>query len=97
MKVTLAPKALRDLKDIGDYIAYDNRDRARDFVRELRARCDKISQSPQSGRARDSIIPGFRSIPFKRYVIFYTLSDVVRVERVLHSARDLKQALDDKT
>jgi toxin ParE1/3/4 len=37
-----------------------------------------------------------RSLPFRRYVIFYTLgADSVRIERVLHGARDVAALFDD--
>jgi len=46
------------------------------------------------GRTRDELVPGLRSLPFGRYVIFYrALDDGSEIVRVLHGARDLRRAL----
>jgi toxin ParE1/3/4 len=43
------------------------------------------------GRARPGLYTGLRSLPFQRYVIFYTADgDNVRIERILHGARDIE-------
>ena len=45
---------------------------------------------PRAAPRRDDLLPGMRMVPFKRYLIFYTLSDdEARIERILHGARDL--------
>jgi toxin ParE1/3/4 len=42
------------------------------------------------GRSRDELLPGLRSFPFGRYILFYLpLTDGVDLIRVLHSARDI--------
>jgi toxin ParE1/3/4 len=39
---------------------------------------------------RDDLADGLRSIPFGAYLIFYRLyTDEIRIERVLHGARNL--------
>lgn len=96
MRVAFAPAATRDIEEIGDYIHADNPAAALRFIRALRARCAKIGGAPKSGVARPSLWPGLRSLPFRRYVIFYTLgADSVRIERVLHGARDVAALFDD--
>ena len=50
---------------------------------------------PMMGRARPEIAPDLRSLPFKRYVIYYLpLHDGIDVVRILHSARDLDGLLE---
>ncbi|ESQ86792.1 hypothetical protein ABAC460_22335 [Asticcacaulis sp. AC460] len=96
MKLIIAPLARLDLLEIGDYIASDNIPRAETFVSELMDRCESLLNAPLSGRPRYDLLPGFRSVPYGRYVIFYTLSDaVVRIERILHGARNLAAIFDN--
>ncbi|MDP2786841.1 MAG: type II toxin-antitoxin system RelE/ParE family toxin [Pseudomonadota bacterium] len=80
----------RDLEEIGDYIARDNPVRAVSFIRELRTRCERLTDQPLTAPLRPEFGEGVHMLPFGRYLIFYTVSDnSIRVERVLHSARNL--------
>lgn len=89
--VTFSPKSRQDLLDIGDYIAKDSRANARQFVGKLMAQCQRIGHAPLAYTNREDLIPGLRMAPLGRYVIFFrVLGDVVRIERVLHSARDVR-------
>lgn len=89
MALTFAPAAVQDIEDIGDYIAADNPSAAYRFVTDLRARCSGLISAPRSGAPRPELWAGLRSVPFRRYVIYYTLEgDAVRIERILHGARD---------
>ena len=88
--VTFSPKSRQDLLDIGDYIAKDSRANARRFVGKLKEQCQRIGQSPLGYTSREDLAPGLRMAPMGHYVIFFrVLGDVVRIERVLHGARDL--------
>ena len=88
--VTFSPKSRQDLLDIGDYIAKDGRANARRFVGKLMEQCERISHAPLAYTGREDLAPGLRMAPMGRYVIFFRLlGDVVRIERVLHGARDL--------
>lgn len=90
-RLEFSPEATADLADIGGYIARDNPERARTFVDELEARCAGLIEYPDTGRARADLAPGLRSKPHGDYLIFYTPSEeVVRIERVLHGARDVE-------
>lgn len=87
-------EAKADLLDISIYIARDNPGRAQSFVDELEARCADLLVFPDSGRARPELAPDLRSKPHGRYIIFYTPArDTVRIERILHGARDLEAEL----
>ena len=88
--VTFSPKSRQDLLEIGDYIAKDSRANARRFVGKLMEQCQRIGQSPLGYSSREDLAPGLRMAPMGRYVIFFrVLDDMVRIERVLHGARDL--------
>lgn len=89
-KVTFSPKSRQDLLEIGDYIAKDNRTNARRFVNKLIAQCERIGASPMAYVGKHDLVPGLRMAALGRYVIFFrVLDDMVRIERVLHSARNL--------
>jgi toxin ParE1/3/4 len=88
--VAFSPKSRQDLLDIGDYIAKDSRADARRFVAKLIEQCRKIGRAPLGYGGRDDLAPGLRMAAVDRYVIFFRVVDgVVRIERVLHGARNL--------
>lgn len=95
MSVVFAPAASRDLEEIGDYIHAENPAAAMRLIAALRTRCARIANAPRGGTPRFNLWPGLRSVPFRRYVIFYTLDgNRVRIERILHGARDIDAIFD---
>ena len=85
---------MQDLAEIGDYIARDSRANAQRFVAKLIDQCRRIGNAPMGYPGREDLAPGLRMAPLGGYVIFFrVLDDVVRIERVLHGARDLPRAL----
>lgn len=93
-RLEFSPEAAADLADIAGYIARDNPKRARTFVDELEAHCAGLIEYPDTGRTRPELAPGLRSKPHGHYLIFYTPgTEVVRIERILHGARDLEGEL----
>jgi toxin ParE1/3/4 len=92
--VAFSPKSRQDLLDIGDYIAKDSRTNARRFVAKLIEQCRKIGRAPLGYVGREDLAPGLRMAALDRYVIFFRAVDgVVRIERVLHAARNLPVVL----
>ena len=92
--VTFSPRSRQDLIEIGDYIARDSRAAARRFVAKLIDQCKRIGRAPLGYVGRDDLAPGLRMAALDRYVIFFrVLDDVVRIERVLHGARNLPVVL----
>ncbi|AMY02137.1 type II toxin-antitoxin system RelE/ParE family toxin [Mesorhizobium ciceri] len=95
MAVIFAPAAAQDVEEISDYIHAENPAAGRRFIAALRERCSRIADVPHGGVPRPTLWPGLRSFAFHRYVIFYTTDgDEVRVERVLHGARDIPTILE---
>ena len=91
MLVAFSPLAQTDLEGIGDYIAQDSPANAVRFVERLRAQCRKLVRAPMGYVARPELGAGLRSCALGRYVIFFRPGvDVVRIERILHSARDVE-------
>lgn len=88
--VTFSPKSRQDLLDIGDYIAKDSPTNARRFVAKLMDQCKQIGRAPLGYVSREDLATGLRMAALGRYVIFFRILDgMVRVERVLHGARNL--------
>ncbi|MDO9451094.1 MAG: type II toxin-antitoxin system RelE/ParE family toxin [Rugosibacter sp.] len=88
--VTFSPKARQDLVEIGDFIAKDSRANARRFVAKLMTQCQRIAHAPMGYPSREDLAASLRMASMGRYVIFFrVLDDMVRIERVLHGARDM--------
>lgn len=88
--VAFSPRARQDLLDIGDYIAKDSLANARRFVAKLMEHCKRIGRAPMGYVSREDLAPGLCMAALDRYVIFFRVLDGgVRIERVLHGARNL--------
>ena len=97
MRLELSPLAVTDLEAIGDYIALDSPGNALRFTQGLREQCQKIVRAPLAYVARPELGDGLRSCAHGRYVIFFRpCAEVVRIERILHSAMDIQSANDLK-
>jgi toxin ParE1/3/4 len=98
MALVFSPRSQRDLLEIGDHIAKDSRAHARRFVGKLMAQCQRIGAAPMGYVGRDDLAPGLRMAALGRYVIFFRVIDgTVRIERVLHGARNLPTVLHGQT
>lgn len=96
MNLVFSPAAESDLEEIGDYIAMDNPAQALAFVQELCEQCRVLTQLPLAFPAREELAPGLRMMPYRRYLIFYIPTGrAIRIERILHSARDVGGLFED--
>src|SRR5690606_29553153 len=87
--VAFSPQARLDLIEIGDFIALDSRANARRFVGMLRDQCQRIGRAPLGYASREDLAPALRMAPYGNYVVFFRVfGDVVRIERILHAARN---------
>ena len=90
-RLGLSPRARSDLDEIAAYIARDNPARAESFVLELIAKCTKVAKHPRIYRRRPEIGPGIQQALHGRYLLLFRESPTeVRIERIIHSARDTK-------
>lgn len=97
MRVILSPGAAVDLEEIGDYIASENPAAADRMIDAIRERCSRLGNTPGIGVGRPELKQGLHSVPFRRYLIFYTVIDSgLRIERIIHGARDLGAVFDDE-
>ncbi len=94
MRLSFSPAAAQDLEEIGDYIARDNPQRALSFLAELEAHCLRIAEMPTAFPVRNDITPGLQMAVHGNYLIlFHAEKDSVRIERIVHGARQLKDLL----
>jgi toxin ParE1/3/4 len=94
MQCFFSPLAEIDLEEIGDFIARDNPARAVSFIQEIKEKCQKITEAPEAFPLRLDIMNGLRMVSFRSYLIFYTIGESIRVERILHGARDYPTLFD---
>ena len=67
-------------------------DAALRFVRRIRERCKRIGDAPHSGRPRDDLDNGLRTVPFeKSAVIAYRIEgDCVWITNIFYGGRDFE-------
>jgi toxin ParE1/3/4 len=86
-------KAVEDLEETLTYISRDKPIAALNFVSKLKEKCRMLAQFPELGMRRDDITAGILVFAVAGYGIYYRqLGNLVRIERVLHGARDPKRA-----
>ena len=86
----MSRRAEMDLAEIADFIARDNPGRAYRFEDELLDHARKIARAPLAYAERADLQPGLRSCAHGAYIIFFTVDTAgVRIERILHGARNV--------
>ena len=89
-RVQYTTQAQEDILEIAFYIAQDNAEAAHRLMGKILRACDRISASPQAGRAREELAPNLRSLPVEKYLVFYRpIHSGIEVMRVVHGARDI--------
>ena len=90
MKLIFSPAALRDLRDIADWIAGDNADIARRFAAELETKARGIVDMPFAF----PLVQGFDDLGIRKrnhgqYLILYRVKPgQVRILRIVNGKRD---------
>jgi len=88
--VEWSPQARADLAEAWHYIALESVDAALRWVGYIEDAAAELAIFPDSGRPRDDIGQGIRSVPEASYLIFYRVhGERVEVMRVIHGARNL--------
>ncbi|MBY0458374.1 MAG: type II toxin-antitoxin system RelE/ParE family toxin [Gemmataceae bacterium] len=89
-RVTRTAAAERDFEEILEWLSEHSPKVAERFPAELDTRCRRLASQPLTGRPRDELQPGLRSIVVGYYVVFFTVTDdEVMIRRIVHSARDV--------
>ena len=94
-----SPEALADLSDIWTYyVRVAGRDTANDIVRGIDRACKRLGNHPYSGRERNKIRPGLRSVVARPHVVFYrvTRDEIAEIVRVIDGRRDIDEIFGDQ-
>lgn len=91
LRLFFTKSAERDIEGIATFIARENPAAAARFVRDLRQRAELLTEFPASGRARDELRSGARTLAFDRKVlILYRIGpDSVRILRVRYKGSEI--------
>lgn len=89
----IARPAQEDLRGIRAYIAERGSTRAAArWIRTLRARFQRLADTPGMGPPRDDLAPGLRSLAVGDYVIFYIeVRGGIDIVHVFHGAREIER------
>ena len=88
----LSKRAEADVDDIWTYIARNNRQAADRQIDRIYDRFEMLVQQPEFGESVGYLTSGLRRTRVGNYVIYYEIEpDHVRIRRVLHGARDVKE------
>ena len=94
MKITYSRLFVKDVNDIADYISNElnNPTSAKKLKASFYEEIKRLSDSPFLGEALPSPYRVYgrniRRLVFKNYLIIYSVSDVIVVERLLYARRD---------
>ncbi|MEM7620480.1 MAG: type II toxin-antitoxin system RelE/ParE family toxin [Pseudomonadota bacterium] len=90
LKLVITDTAKADLKLIRTYIAKENPQAARDFVKDLIDKLFRLAETGITGSPRDWIKPDLRCFPYReRCFYFRIIDDTLFVIRVLHGKQDV--------
>ena len=94
MRAKLTRTARRDLDDIRTYtLARWGQDQWLRYFVGLSAAFERIAKDPQTGRQRDKLHKGLRSLTFEQHVIFFNpirhAGGAIVVVRIVHQRRNM--------
>lgn len=97
LRVELSETAIADLEAIAAHIlnASGSLRITTGFIDRIEDRCQRIGDAPRSGRRRDDLRPGLRTVPFERTaVITYAIEeDRILIVNVFYGGRDFEAFL----
>ena len=98
MKLRINPLVVADLKDIRDFIAEDNVEKALETVEEIYGKFENIQLFPGMGTdlsKRVSFRTEYKYIVWNDYVIIYKVGkEFVEVHRVINRYQDITRIFD---
>lgn len=91
LAVSWSPEAEQDLLAMWIHVALEaSPEVADEQLRSVDRACEALAEWPHSGRARDELFRGVRSIAVEAYVVFYCVGNSANeIIRVLHGRRDV--------
>ena len=93
MRLRLSREAARDIDEAWDYSAGRwSPDRADALLDRFHEAFSLLAEFPESGRRRDELSRGLRSLPASGFVILYQIFEgVLEIVRVVYGSRDLEE------
>ena len=98
-RIVWRPQARDDLLALYEWIAGEaDPDTAFDYTSKIEAHAARLSQFPERGTPRDDLVPGLRTIPYRRRTVigYRVLDDEVEILAIAHGGRDLGRIFDEK-
>jgi plasmid stabilization system protein ParE len=95
-KVGIGPRADRDIRRLGSYIAaFGGPLTAERYVERLYAFVTRLDVATERGTARDDIHPGLRLIPFEKSAMVAILigDDAATIVRIFYRGEDWESSL----
>jgi toxin ParE1/3/4 len=89
VKVVYAPRSLRDLQKIHDYLLLKSasKETADNFISDLLNACDGLEHLPERYPCYP-YAPDWRMLPFGNYLVFFRAYETeIRIAHVRHAAR----------
>ena len=89
-RLTFSHAAREDMLSIGRYTEETWGLKQRDtYLGKMFAALERLRKSPLSGKQRDEIVPGIRSIHIEKHMVFYLMEEnEIRIAGVLHERMD---------
>ncbi len=97
-RAELSDAARYDLWEIYSYYLTEAGTEVADRIRdEILYKFRLLSEHSLIGRSRPDILPNMRTLPHKKFVIFYFPKEYgVEIVRVIHSARDVESIIENE-
>jgi len=90
-RLRYSAKSTEDILEIASYIARDKPIAARNWVKQIKAKCQLIAKHPMLGDERSSLGNNVRSTYVGQYVIYFRGDDdFVEIDRVIRGDRDIQ-------
>ena len=90
----ISDRALRDLREISQFISQDNLDAADRVIEEFYEAFHDLARMPGIGHKREDLTQkDVLFWPVHSYLIIYAKSSPLRIVRVVHGRRDVKKLL----
>ena len=99
VEIRVNPLAAADLQEIKDYITRDNPDAAQKTVKSILSKIESLLEFPELGSLlapKIKLKSKYRYLVSGPYYIFYVHeNNIVSVQRVLHTKRDIAALITD--
>ena len=94
LEVIYSKRAEQDIFEIGYYLGERNPFASEQLLSKIYKSCDNLQNFPFIGQQCDEISIGIRYLVIGNYLVFYKVNNqMVRILRILHSARHLPEIL----